>query len=170
MGAAAVAGQAQQRTERRLHRGRERRRVVAALQEEGEAAGAGSELPHDPGQLGEVAARELELPERIGPVGVEPARNQHPVGSEVLDRASRHLVEGGAHHVARRAGRERHVEREAGSAGTPDLVRAARAGVQRVLVRRDVEDVGVVPEDRLGAVAVMHVPVHDQDPLSRRRA
>ena len=53
-----------------------------------------------------------------------------------------------------------------GAAGTADLVRTPRPGVQRVLVRRDVEDVGVVPEDRLGAVAVMHVPVHDQDPLA----
>ena len=35
-----------------------------------------------------------------------------------------------------------------------------------MLVGRDVEHVGVVPEDRLGAVAVVDVPVDDQDPFT----
>ena len=36
--------------------------------------------------------------------------------------------------------------------------------VQPVLVQRDREHVGIAPERRLGAVAVMHVPVDDRDP------
>ena len=35
---------------------------------------------------------------------------------------------------------------------------------------RDVEHVGVVPEDVLGAVPMMHVPVDDEDPLPECRA
>ena len=35
---------------------------------------------------------------------------------------------------------------------------------------RDVEHVGVVPEDVLGAVPVVHVPVDDEDPLAEGRA
>ena len=36
--------------------------------------------------------------------------------------------------------------------------------VEAVLVQRDREHVGVAPEGRLGAVAVVHVPVDDRDP------
>ena len=56
--------------------------------------------------------------------------------------------------------------REAAGAGTPDLVGPPGARIQRVLVGRDVEDVRIVPEDLLGPVAVVHVPVDDQHALA----
>ena len=40
-----------------------------------------------------------------------------------------------------------------------------RAGIERPLVQRDVEDARVVPEDVLRAVAVVDVPVEDRHPL-----
>ena len=103
-------------------------------------------------------------------MGVEPARDEHPVGAELLDRRARLHVEGGAQHIAGRPGRQWEVERAAGRGRPADLVGAPRSGVEGVLVRRDVEHIGVVPEDGLRAVPVMHVPVDDQDPLPEGRA
>ena len=79
---------------------------------------------------------------------------------------ARLLVESGPHHVARRPGREREVEGESRRGSTADLVGTARPGVERVLVRRDVEHGRVVPEDVLGAVPVVHVPVDDEHSLA----
>src|SRR5262249_35148223 len=45
-----------------------------------------------------------------------------------------------------------------------ELGRRAAAGVERELVDREVEDVRIVPEDVLGAIAVVNVPVEDRDP------
>src|SRR6202021_1994949 len=42
-----------------------------------------------------------------------------------------------------------------------DLSGAAAARIERPLMGRDEQDVGVVPEDRLRAVAVVDVPVDD---------
>src|SRR3546814_17561737 len=43
------------------------------------------------------------------------------------------------------------------------LTGRAGARIERALVGRGVEQVGIVPEGRLGAVAVMHVEVHHGD-------
>ncbi len=51
-------------------------------------------------------------------------------------------------------------------ADAADLLGRAGPGVQRVLVERDVEDARVVPEDVLGAVAVVGVDVDDQHSLA----
>ena len=163
-----VAPHPQQGGERRLDRGRERQRVVPALQEQSQAPRSGRELLYHAGQLGEVPARQA----RAGPADRPRwASNPHETSTQSGRKSSivsaGHLVECGAEHVARCARWQRHVEGQAGSPGTADLVGAARSGEQRVLVGRDVEDVGVVPEDRLRAVAVVHVPVDDQDPLTQ---
>ena len=53
-----------------------------------------------------------------------------------------------------------------------DLVaraRAAGAGIERPLVQRHREDRVVAAEDRVGAVAVVHVPVDDRDALESER-
>ena len=101
---------------------------------------------------------------------VEAARDQHPVGSELLDGLTRHLVDRGADHVARRPGRDRQVDGEARRGGATDLIGTPGPGEQRVLVGGDVQHVGIVPEDRLRAVAVMHVPVDDEHALTQGRA
>ena len=51
----------------------------------------------------------------------------------------------------------------------PISVARAGAGIERVLVRRDVQHAGVVVERVLRAVAVMHVEVDDRDALEAVR-
>ena len=51
---------------------------------------------------------------------------------------------------------------------TPRSVARAGAGIERHLVGRGVEDLRVVLEDVLRAVAVMHVEIDDRDALQRR--
>ena len=72
--------------------------------------------------------------------------------------------------VAGRPRRQREVEGETRRAGATDLLGTARPGIEGMLMGRDVEHVGVVPEDVLGAVPVVHVPVDDEDPLPECRA
>ena len=47
----------------------------------------------------------------------------------------------------------------------PGLLGGAGAGIERHLVGRGEEDAGVVPDEVLGAVAVVHVEIDDRDPL-----
>jgi hypothetical protein len=58
------------------------------------------------------------------------------------------------------------VQRPSEGVGTAQLLDEARPRVERapVLVEGDEEDVGVVPEDVLGAVAMVDVRVHYRDP------
>src|SRR2546423_8082064 len=47
----------------------------------------------------------------------------------------------------------------------PAIFRCTSSGIPRPLMHRDEVDVGLILDQRLGAVAVMHVPVDDEDPL-----
>ena len=66
-----------------------------------------------------------------------------------------------AEHRAVAARRQRRVE----DIADPDLAFKAAVGVQRRLVRTEVEHARIIFEDRLGAVAVVHVEVDDRHPL-----
>src|ERR1035438_1158434 len=61
-----------------------------------------------------------------------------------------------------------HVQGEVAGPGPPTSGRRARAGEERPLVQRGVEDGGVVPEDLLRPVAVVHVDVDDGNPPHAR--
>ena len=61
---------------------------------------------------------------------------------------------------------KRHVDGGAEAAAAAGVVGEAGARVLRPLVRRGVEDVRLLVEDGLGAVAVVHVPVEDGDALA----
>ena len=63
---------------------------------------------------------------------------------------------------------ERHVDRGPGRSALPDLIGEARPReeVATGLVDRQRQDARVIPEQRLDAVAVMHVQVDIQDPQS----
>ena len=140
--------------------------VVTTLEEHDQAPGSGCER-RDPGrQIGEIARREVEPGERIGAMGVEPGRNQHPGGREVLDRRRHHGVERVEVDVAGRARGEREVERRAHTGADAGLVEPSGARIQRPLVQRDVEHIGRRLEDLLRAVAVVRVPVDDEHPLA----
>ena len=68
--------------------------------------------------------------------------------------------------VAGGSGRQRKIDREAGRVRPTGLVDAAGPGIEAVLMGRDVTHPVVVPEQRLGAVAVVHVPVDDDHALA----
>ena len=53
-----------------------------------------------------------------------------------------------------------------GAVGAAGLVEAAGSGIEAILMGRDVTDPVVVPEQGLGAVAVVHVPVDDDHALA----
>ena len=99
-------------------------------------------------------------------MGVEAGRRQHPRGLEALGQGDDDLVDQGAVGVAGGAGGHGHVHVGAPARAVAALVHETGARVERVLVGRDVGDPGVAPEHGLGAVAVVDVPVHDQDPLA----
>ena len=91
---------------------------------------------------------------------VEAGRDEHELGRERGDRRSDDAVERVEVLRVARPCAERDVERRLGL-----VVRAAAAGIERPLVERDEEDAVVVPEDRLGPVPVMDVPVDDRHAL-----
>ena len=109
----------------------------------------------------EIVLVEVDLGQRIAVMRVEAGGNDDQVGPEIVERRQDARVERLAEQVAAGAGRQRRVDDVAGAG----LVLGAGAGIERHLVGRAVEHRRVVPEDVLGAVAVMDVPVDDGDPL-----
>ena len=91
-------------------------------------------------------------------------RDEDGLRSELPDPAQQ-LVPGCDKGLVVRPGQQGHVVlRPDRCAATPLLGRAA-SRVERALVRRRVQELRVVVEDRLGPVAVVHVPVDDRDAL-----
>ena len=163
-----------QRAQRRLHRRRQRSRGRSRLRGRAPAGpGRGANSRDDAGRA-RRSPRSTSCRSLSGSsaVGVEPARDEDPVRARTPRSPARATSSSAApHHVAGRPRRQREVE---GEARLPPGRRPRRGGpvpgIERMLVGRDVEHVGVVPEDLLGAVAVVHVPVDDQHPLAPRRA
>ena len=89
----------------------------------------------------------------------KPAEMTMRSGAKASTAGRMRAGEGLAELGAASARRERRVE-DVADAG---LGRGARAGIERHLVGRGVEDGRVGPDDRLGAVAVVDVPVDDGD-------
>ena len=111
--------------------------------------------------------------ERVRTVRVVAGGDEDPGRGEGLDDRAGHVLDGTAHDVAGRPGRDRKVDRQPVGGGTADLRGESGAGVEGPLVGGHVEDGGVVPEDVLGPVAVVDVPVEDRttrSPWSVRRA
>ena len=90
---------------------------------------------------------------------VEAGRDEQQLGLERRDRRPRPA------RTPRGSPRRRCRRRAAGcSSVSPCSPGPAGARVERPLVERDEEDRRVVADDRLGAVAVVDVPVEDRDP------
>src|SRR3984957_18169095 len=105
-------------------------------------------------------------------MSVVAGRDKHPRRCEVIDDGCCDFVETSKQYVARRARGQRDVHGETKGIDAADLSGAAAARIERPLMGRDEQDVGVVPEDRLRAVAVVDVPVDDgsRSPRLRRAA
>ncbi len=142
---------------------RDRVQVVAALEREHDAP-AGEALEAG-GQPGVPGRRDAHLAERISVGRVEARRDQDEVRREETRDRQQHAVEGGEVLGVAHAAAPRHVDGEAAAGAAADLRERPRARVERRLVRREVEDRRVLPEGVLRAVAVVEVPVDDEDPL-----
>jgi len=67
-------------------------------------------------------------------VGIEPGRDQQPVGAPVVGHRQDNPVHGGQHHVTSGTGGKRHVDGAAQARSLPHLPDGTRTGIQRVLM------------------------------------
>src|SRR6202043_606150 len=105
-------------------------------------------------------SRYVEPRQWIVLVRIEPGRHQEQFGLKGIERRSDLLLPCPEERSIRGACRKRHVEDIPMHAA---LTSPAGAGIERILMSRGVEDVGVALEAVLGAVAVMDVEVENRD-------
>ena len=133
---------------------------------EGQSA-AGWGEPHDrSGEIGEVARRQPEVGQRISPMAVEAGRDDHPGGDEGLDGLRQHLVQRRSIGVTRGPWWEGKIDGRAHPWPLPRLLEPTGARIERELVHRDVQHPRVRVEGGLRAVAVVGVPIDDDDALA----
>ena len=150
------------------HRGRRRGesfQVVAAFQDRG-AAPRGVVARHaqqNPREACESGFGHVQAAQRVARMGVEAGRDQHELRLELPADGRDHVLEQRQKIGVPQARRHRQVDGEARSTAPPRILRGARARVVGILVSRDVQHARVVIETVLRAVAVMQVPIHDQD-------
>ena len=97
---------------------------------------------------------------------VETGRNHHEIGAERIEPRQDRDLEGLAKFVGAVACPQGGIDDRALRASFRGC---AGAGIERHLVDRGVEHAGILPEDVLRAVAVMHVPVDDGDAFGPMR-
>mmetsp|Transcript_19335 Transcript_19335/g.46727 ORF Transcript_19335/g.46727 Transcript_19335/m.46727 type:complete len:217 (-) Transcript_19335:18-668(-) len=106
----------------------------------------------------------MTLTEGIELDSVHAVRHDEEVRLEVVDERHDDVLEDGVHVGVVVEVVQGHVERRPKPLALAHLVHVARIGVEKgVSVCGAVEHVGVGPEDVLGAVAVVHVPVEYED-------
>ena len=120
---------------------------------------------HDhPRHLAESVGAGQHPTQGIKRCGVKAAGDDDRIGAETVKRGQDQPLHRFQIVVMAGAGGQGDVQVEAEALALPTLIRPAR--VQRivpVLMKRDRQHFGVGQEDRLGAVAVMHVPIEDGD-------
>lgn len=99
-------------------------------------------------------------------MGVVAGGNQDPIWLKLLNNRCDDSAKGMAIDVATRSGRKRQVDGKAGSRPASHLVNPSAPRVERKLVQRQVEDIGILFKEVLGAVAVMNVKINDGHSLS----
>ena len=109
---------------------------------------------------------ERQVRERVVDVGVAAVLGDEDVGPELPQQRRDDRVEGPEPPAVRRPGRQRDVDRAALGSPPADVLGRTRAREEQLpgLVEADREDVRVVPEHPLDAVAVVGVDVHVGDP------
>ncbi len=118
------------------------------------------------GHRPEAVAVQLHACQRVHRVGVEATGDHDQLRAEALQRRQHDALHGLHVGVVTAAGKQRHVEVEATTAILADVFGAAVARREAaVLVQGNAQHVVAPVVDRLGAVAVVHVPVQHRDPL-----
>ena len=122
---------------------------------------------HVSGHLREGPCVQAAARERVGAVGVEAGGDQQRAAARKGARGGQqNLLEAGrATSSSPAACRNGQVDREALSRAGADVLARTGARKKTVLVDARVEDLAALSESLGGAVAVVDVPVHDQDPL-----
>ena len=143
----------------------QRQQMVAAFQNRDDAAAAAliRKLADDARQLGIALLSHRQRGQRIVAMGIEAGRDQDELRPEGQRLRSEFLIKRANQFVIARAGRQRHVQGEAGPCTPPHLIARAGSGIAGVLVRAEVQDGRVVVEDVLGAVAVVDIPIDEEE-------
>ena len=146
---------------------REPAEVVAALEDGGESAAAAriGDVHEHPGEHPETGRRDFHAAQGVPEVDVEPRREQNHLGHVLVRQGLENPPEDPQVLRIAGSGLQGDVDRVALPVAASDLLKAPRPGVVRVLVGRKIQDPGVFVERVLGPVAVVQVPVHDEDPL-----
>ena len=119
--------------------------------------------------LANEAVWSTQAAERVVAVRVVAGRDQDQIGP-VLPRGRQHdVLDQRAERRLASALRNGQVDRVALPGPRADVVERPAARPERVLVDAHEEHVAGVVEDRVGAVAVVHVPVEHQHPLGTQR-
>ena len=150
----------------------DRREVVAALEEEPEpSARVGLRHLAQPRRHPTVVpGLELHAGQRVPGVGVEACGHEEKVRARLVEHRQDDALEGLGVEGAVACRGERQVQRRARGVSAADLRDPSAVGVQRGLMERDEEHRRIAPEDVLGSVAVVHVPVDDGDASRSHRA
>ncbi len=104
----------------------------------------------------EIRFTEIDMAEGVEPMGVEARRDDDEIGTERLEARQDRDIEGFAKDLAAVAGVQGRID---------DLIVLAAfaagpgAGKERHLMGRTIHRLGVVPENLLGAIAVMDVEI-----------
>lgn len=117
----------------------------------------------DFGKFGEVAVGEGESAEGVTAAGVEAGGEDDKVGAEGVHGGDEFLAEGIQNGAAAGTGGEGAIEGGGFTGGGAGFGRVAGARVPGGLMDGEEEDVGVFVEDVLGPVAVVDVPIDDED-------
>src|SRR5215210_154012 len=145
--------------------------VVASLEDErrGRGPDLAGEVREQGGEASESVASQRHTPEQVVHMGVETGGDQDHLGPELAQHGQEDPGESRRIEVFPRARMQRHVRRETQPLSFPHLAGLAGPRVEGTLMRREVEHPTVAVEDVLGAVAVVHVPVQDSDPVEPSR-
>ena len=92
--------------------------------------------------------------------------DQDPVRIELSDHRDDHPLHRLAVDIPTASGRERQVDDVIGPVLVPILVDPAGSGIERVLVKRQVDQIAGLVERVLGSIAVVDVPIDDRHLVS----
>ncbi len=139
--------------------------VVAAFEKESDAAVGVKfgDVDAVGAEVGKTAGCEVHGAEGVVLVGIESSGDEYELGFELVGDGKEDLGEGGGVVAVGSSGGKGNVDVVAGSVARAEGVDGAGFGKERRLVDVEGEDVSAVFEAVLGAVAVVDVPVDDED-------
>src|SRR5262249_47197293 len=140
--------------------------VVAALQHRHDPSRVlVSQLQNLPGHVREIAVLEQQPAKGVAPPRIESCRDDDEIGWQFLLDDVEPLDKDFAVQSSLGSGAQRNVQVESFALAFASLVQASRAGVIRILMRREIKDRWIAIKDVLGAIAVMDIPIDDYDPF-----